>query len=225
MLFSKTSILLAVGAAISLLPSMASATFWPIPDDACRNGKGIMPLGLGHKDGPERCKCIKFSDFWDGKGFKEYDLKDGCHAYVKKPRWGIPYCHSQCPTHKRNKREQERILNPDGSLQVCAKPSVACPIAPTQDGPSKTIDSIETECVFPQTDLENCGGCSSLGQGMNCAAIEGVKSTTCVTGQCQVFSCRKGYKLIPNPAASHHKRTKASREASPLPAKICVPEL
>ncbi|KAG8979840.1 hypothetical protein FRB94_010853 [Tulasnella sp. JGI-2019a] len=55
--------------------------------------------------------------------------------------------------------------------------------------------STEVECVDGNEDLGNCGGCTSLGKGQDCAAIKHVVGVTCMaaTKGCQVSSCKDGY--------------------------------
>ncbi|GAA5870837.1 hypothetical protein JCM16303_001601 [Sporobolomyces ruberrimus] len=45
------------------------------------------------------------------------------------------------------------------------------------------------ECIDAKTNLEQCGGCTSDGQGQDCTAIFGVESVTCEQGRCVVVSC------------------------------------
>ena len=40
------------------------------------------------------------------------------------------------------------------------------------------------ECISPREDLDNCGGCVSLGQGVSCERVAGVKKTECSHGRC-----------------------------------------
>lgn len=51
--------------------------------------------------------------------------------------------------------------------------------------------------VDTMTELESCGGCASVGFGVNCAAEPGVawSGTTCVQGKCQISKCRRGWTL------------------------------
>ena len=42
------------------------------------------------------------------------------------------------------------------------------------------------ECISPQEDLDNCGGCVSLGQGVSCEKVAGVKKTECSRGRCVI---------------------------------------
>jgi hypothetical protein len=70
------------------------------------------------------------------------------------------------------------------------------------------------ECVKPEEDLYNCGGCSSTGQGVSCNDLAGVRGTSCTEGKCIICeylgsshipllftcfplkdTCQKGYTL------------------------------
>lgn len=46
------------------------------------------------------------------------------------------------------------------------------------------------ECIDTSTTLDACGSCDN-----DCSAIPYVGSVSCVRGQCQVLSCRKGFEL------------------------------
>lgn len=52
------------------------------------------------------------------------------------------------------------------------------------------------ECISPQEDLDNCGGCVSLGQGVSCEKVAGVKKTECSRGRCVI---RKSFWFKKNP--------------------------
>lgn len=79
---------------------------------------------------------------------------------------------------KHHTREQDSAFCPD-SLS-------ACPIPSLQGG---------YECVDTTQELENCGGCTVDGAGMDCTSIAGVSGVGCLSGQCVVFSCTEGYRL------------------------------
>ena len=53
---------------------------------------------------------------------------------------------------------------------------ISCPIDPIMD--------MGYECISPREDLDNCGGCVSLGQGVSCERVAGVKKTECSHGRC-----------------------------------------
>ncbi|KAF9259956.1 hypothetical protein L218DRAFT_801356, partial [Marasmius fiardii PR-910] len=70
---------------------------------------------------------------------------------------------------------------------LCPPGLEACPIVGAIGG--------DYECLNVMTESKSCGGCPSLGQGQDCTAIKGSKSTECVQGKCVVKSCNTGYKL------------------------------
>jgi hypothetical protein len=51
----------------------------------------------------------------------------------------------------------------------------ACPVGP-----------LEYECVSPDLDVDNCGGCASTGEGVACGDYPGVRGAACVEGVCEV---------------------------------------
>lgn len=77
--------------------------------------------------------------------------------------------------------------NADGDL--CPAALAACPV---------DAHSTDYECLDTQSDLQSCGGCATLDQGKDCTAIKGAKWMGCVKGQCEVYSCAKGFKLVDN---------------------------
>ncbi|TNY19231.1 hypothetical protein DMC30DRAFT_418095 [Rhodotorula diobovata] len=48
------------------------------------------------------------------------------------------------------------------------------------------------ECIDADTNLEQCGGCTADGTGIDCTAIFGVESVSCEAGRCLVLSCVPG---------------------------------
>jgi hypothetical protein len=70
--------------------------------------------------------------------------------------------------------------------KLCPVGLAACPIPNTLDG--------AYECLDAKSDLQSCGGCQSLGQGQDCTAIPGARWMGCVSGKCEVYSCKAGYK-------------------------------
>jgi len=51
----------------------------------------------------------------------------------------------------------------------------------------------ESECLDTLSELTSCGGCTSVGAGVDCTKIPHVKSASCLGGSCRVFSCDHGY--------------------------------
>jgi hypothetical protein len=78
--------------------------------------------------------------------------------------------------------------NVDGKL--CPKELAACPIDGVASGSS------DYECLDIRSDLQSCGGCASMGEGKDCTLIPGAKWMGCVQGECEVYSCAKGFKLV-----------------------------
>lgn len=58
------------------------------------------------------------------------------------------------------------------------------------------------ECVNTSKDIESCGGCQQPMPGnkvgVDCTAIAGANGVACVSGECQIASCIKGYNLVDN---------------------------
>ncbi|GAA5892851.1 hypothetical protein JCM8208_004104 [Rhodotorula glutinis] len=48
------------------------------------------------------------------------------------------------------------------------------------------------ECVDTQSNLEQCGACSTEG-GVDCTSLPGVESVGCMAGVCEIWSCADGY--------------------------------
>lgn len=113
---------------------------------------------------------------------------------------------SQGPTHYKNKKRQQDTtvaqqiqlagsafnayfgLDSNVNGDLCPTAMAACPI--------EGAASDEYECLDTRSDLQSCGGCASLGEGRDCTLISGAKWMGCVQGQCEVYSCAKGLKLV-----------------------------
>ncbi|KAK9895504.1 hypothetical protein P389DRAFT_173105 [Cystobasidium minutum MCA 4210] len=97
---------------------------------------------------------------------------------------------------------KERLHMP---LTLCPTGETACPIIGSRsfEEYNKHAYSHEVaemlsakggyECLDVSTSLENCGGCAATGEGRDCTKISHVDGVGCGGGQCQVFSCKKGY--------------------------------
>lgn len=48
------------------------------------------------------------------------------------------------------------------------------------------------ECLDTTRNIESCGGCTSVGNGEDCTAIEGA-DVACVNSKCVVSKCRRGF--------------------------------
>lgn len=75
----------------------------------------------------------------------------------------------------------------DVDRKNCPDSEISCPLS--QGG---------FECVDPHFAIDNCGGCASTGQGVNCLnmTIQGLENMGCNAGTCQATSCQKGYRLV-----------------------------
>lgn len=60
---------------------------------------------------------------------------------------------------------------------------ISCPIDAIMD--------MGYECISPHEDLDNCGGCVSLGHGVSCERVAGVKRTECSRGRCINRKCHR----------------------------------
>lgn len=63
------------------------------------------------------------------------------------------------------------------NISPCPKGFSACPVSSLVGG--------DYECVDTLVDLDNCGGCASLGEGQNCNAIPGVWNVGCEQSACK----------------------------------------
>lgn len=92
--------------------------------------------------------------------------------------------------HRRSIKQQVTIGIGAG---FCPAGLFACPIQSALGLFPGAVND-EYECVDFKSDLDNCGGCSSLDPGRyNCRAIPHVSSVACVSGQCVVTACQPGY--------------------------------
>ncbi|MBW0522603.1 hypothetical protein O181_062318 [Austropuccinia psidii MF-1] len=72
----------------------------------------------------------------------------------------------------------------------CPKPLVSCPIS----RPNSLTSSGAYECLDVREEITSCGGCETLGEGLDCTSLKGVKSAGCAEGKCVIFSCKDRYK-------------------------------
>lgn len=72
--------------------------------------------------------------------------------------------------------------NPTHPSASTASTETACPSSSSPSNPS----SAGYECLDPRTELQSCGGCATLGEGMDCTAIPGAMGVGCQDGQCVV---------------------------------------
>ncbi|KAG8764704.1 hypothetical protein FRC12_007934 [Ceratobasidium sp. 428] len=115
------------------------------------------------------------------------------------------------------------MLLKDGTPSLCPVDMSVCPLAAAphvmdSERATATIPTKDSyECVKPEEDLYNCGGCSSTGQGVNCNTITGVLGTSCIKGKCVVYTCQKGYKFTTNKNGAQECVRKSLRHMSSVP--------
>lgn len=51
------------------------------------------------------------------------------------------------------------------------------------------------ECLDTDTELESCGGCTTLGRGQDCTSITGAWNVGCEQGTCVVYTCAGGFQV------------------------------
>lgn len=146
-------------------------------------------------------------------------MNEGCTATpVKNGILGWK-CEATCtpqPSHHPKPKRNMPILLADGTLQRCPAPMTACPIdtPPSLNGnrATATVSANEPyECIKPEEDLYNCGGCSSTGQGVSCGDLPGVRGTSCTEGKCMIYSCLKGHSLTIGPNGTEECVVKSPR--------------
>lgn len=87
--------------------------------------------------------------------------------------------------HKRMAHQKREYRS--RNISPCPKGFSACPISSLVGG--------DFECVDTLSDLDNCGGCATLGEGQNCNAIPGVWNVGCEQSACKIYTCADGYTL------------------------------
>ncbi|EPQ60239.1 hypothetical protein GLOTRDRAFT_134957 [Gloeophyllum trabeum ATCC 11539] len=100
---------------------------------------------------------------------------------------------------KRSMLEQVAIYHEDLSAKFCPAPSRACPVGRASKMPESLAewDGVEFECVDFNEDLKACGGCGSVDASHDCTTIPNALAVACVSGACQVTSCKPGF--VPSP--------------------------
>ncbi|GAA5905424.1 hypothetical protein JCM5296_003713 [Sporobolomyces johnsonii] len=73
----------------------------------------------------------------------------------------------------------QKAVAPKKRNVVCPASKTACPLSNGRLG---------YECVDTESNLEQCGGCVSEG-GIDCSALPGVDSVSCISGICQIHEC------------------------------------
>ncbi|KAJ7234750.1 hypothetical protein B0H12DRAFT_154131 [Mycena haematopus] len=85
-----------------------------------------------------------------------------------------------------NAPEPKEQLALEADADKCPPGTRACPVG---------LFGSEYECVSPDEDVDNCGGCASTGEGVACGDYAGVRGAACAEGACEVYSCLHGYTL------------------------------
>ncbi|KZO92364.1 hypothetical protein CALVIDRAFT_557602 [Calocera viscosa TUFC12733] len=116
----------------------------------------------------------------------------------------LSFFQAQCAAFPSGARRRGNQLNLPGSMS-CPSHLKACPVPAVDALPPDARDMMEVpraggtmlhgECVDIMNDMDSCGGCSSVGEGVQCGEVEGVMETACVAGQCEIYTCRFGYSL------------------------------
>ncbi|KAG8689070.1 hypothetical protein FRC09_012594 [Ceratobasidium sp. 395] len=197
-------------ASFVLLVSTTSATFSP----ACPPFWILVPEG-------DQCVCKHL--------FKTEPPKAGCKTYITTILGIKKKCKATCsdwpapsPRPYKPKRNEPMLLK-DGTPSLCPVDMSVCPLAAAphvmdSERATATIPTKDSyECVKPEEDLYNCGGCSSTGQGVNCNTITGVLGTSCIKGKCVVYTCQKGYKFTTNKNGAQECVRKSLRHMSSVP--------
>jgi hypothetical protein len=76
-------------------------------------------------------------------------------------------------------------LDANKNGELCPGRLAACPIEGGKEG--------SYECINAMEDLQSCGGCASMGTGVDCTLIEGARWMGCNVGKCEVYSCKPGF--------------------------------
>ncbi|GAA5915955.1 uncharacterized protein JCM6883_001064 [Sporobolomyces salmoneus] len=97
-----------------------------------------------------------------------------------------------------------------GDQLVCDQTTFTCALASSPSGRARARRNLSNrnlcpsaneeacsvaggfECIDTSSSLENCGGCANAG-GVDCSAIEGVSSSSCNMGTCEIWACADGY--------------------------------
>ncbi|KAI5480755.1 tenascin XB [Pseudohyphozyma bogoriensis] len=123
---------------------------------------------------------------------------------------------------QRAKAKKNLIVLP---ATLCPDSETACPIAGSKSHLAAKVSNFRSfrmldprqptsggyECLDLKYSLESCGGCTSMGEGVNCMEIDHAVGVGCAEGVCIVFSCERGYK--PNADNSGCERKSLSKIA------------
>ncbi|KAL1406905.1 hypothetical protein Q8F55_006317 [Vanrija albida] len=116
------------------------------------------------------------------------------------------YQHTALEASQGLARRQQRLMQIDAERVLAENPY--CP--PGRESCRLSADPSDEsfECLYPQSELESCGGCRygrfgppnvnmTTTVGVDCTALPGVRlgAVTCSEGQCVISGCRKGFRL------------------------------
>jgi len=113
---------------------------------------------------------------------KEWDWFPATFCCQKSPRYLLPRPSGGGSDHDRKRASHM------SHFEFCPMDLTACPIT-SASGPSGDF-----ECLDTNNELESCGGCASIGQGQDCAAIKGAWNVGCEQGTCAVYTCIAGFR-------------------------------
>ncbi|KAF9015172.1 hypothetical protein BDQ17DRAFT_1294748 [Cyathus striatus] len=94
---------------------------------------------------------------------------------------------SQTPDNGHGKGGYRKREFKSRAVSLCPTGLDACPI--------KGLTTGDYECLDTDSELESCGGCTSLGKGQDCTTIPGAWNVGCERGSCIVYSCAGGFVL------------------------------
>lgn len=117
------------------------------------------------------------------KGWTWYPAVHRCHKTPSPPQ-PPPSNPSPKPGDRYHNDKKRRSLK--ARTSPCPNNLDACPVS----GPGG-----DYECLDTTTELESCGGCTSLKQGQDCTKIEGAWNVGCNQGSCVVYTCAGGYRI------------------------------
>ncbi|RSH92951.1 hypothetical protein EHS25_008399 [Saitozyma podzolica] len=76
----------------------------------------------------------------------------------------------------------------------CPSGMMACPVTTMTPFEAANVSADEEfDCVEWQDDLYSCGGCSTMGTGIDCTALPGVSSVGCSAGACHAKPGARGF--------------------------------
>jgi len=123
---------------------------------------------------------------------RDWEWRGDEHKCRRRPTRPSPPQHqpSPKPGYQQDHGYQQGHKKRSNPIAVCPSGFSSCPVS--------SDSGAYTECVDTATELESCGGCTTLGQGQNCNDIDGAWNVACERGTCKVYTCEGGYKLDDN---------------------------